>query len=83
MRAVAMSYQIRHGLCLSRTCWGGNARDNRLFIKEILWILRTGAPWRNLPPDYGSWDRHCHPTQKESPQPARLRLGFIQIKAFG
>jgi transposase len=21
----------------------------------ILWILNTGAPWRDLPPDYGPW----------------------------
>jgi transposase len=35
--------------------WGGNARDNRLFINAIFWILRTGAPWRDLPPDYGDW----------------------------
>ena len=35
--------------------WGGNARDNRLFINAVFWILRTGAPWRDLPPDYGSW----------------------------
>ncbi|MCP5449337.1 MAG: IS5 family transposase [Gammaproteobacteria bacterium] len=35
--------------------WGGIARDNRLFINAVFWILRTGAPWRDLPPDYGGW----------------------------
>jgi len=35
--------------------WGGQARDNRLFINAVFWILRTGSPWRDLPPDYGDW----------------------------
>jgi transposase len=35
--------------------WGGKARDNRQFINVIFWILRTGAPWRDLPPSYGDW----------------------------
>ncbi len=35
--------------------WGGKARDNRLFINAVFWILRTGTPWRDLPSNYGDW----------------------------
>ena len=35
--------------------WGGRAQDNRQFLNAVFWILRTGAPWRDLPPDYGGW----------------------------
>ena len=35
--------------------WGGIGRDNRQFLNAVFWILRTGAPWRDLPPSYGDW----------------------------
>ncbi len=35
--------------------WGGVAADNRRFINAVIWILRTGAPWRDLPSAYGDW----------------------------
>ena len=34
---------------------GGIARDNRKFINAVVWILKTGSPWGDLPPDYGKW----------------------------
>jgi transposase len=30
-------------------------KDHRIIINGILWLLRTGAPWRELPQRYGSW----------------------------
>ena len=35
---------------------GRPAKDNRLVVNAILWILYTGAPWRDLPEEYGSWN---------------------------
>jgi len=35
--------------------WGGVAKNNRQFINGVFWILRTGAPWRDLPSAYGDW----------------------------
>ena len=29
--------------------------DNRCIMNGILWIARTGAPWRTLPERYGKW----------------------------
>src|ERR1041385_8490007 len=33
--------------------------DHRRVLNGILWIARTGAPWRDLPERYGSW-KTCH-----------------------
>src|SRR5215831_16363303 len=32
---------------------GRPAEDNRLFVDAVLWIGKTGAPWRDLPERFG------------------------------
>ncbi len=34
---------------------GRPARDHRTLLSAILWVLRTGAPWRDLPERFGPW----------------------------
>jgi transposase len=34
---------------------GRPARDHRTVLGAILWVLRTGAPWRDLPECFGRW----------------------------
>lgn len=34
---------------------GATAQDNRLFLEAVLWIVRTGSPWRDLPAGLGNW----------------------------
>ena len=34
---------------------GRPAIDGRIILNGILWILRTGAPWRDLPEEFGTW----------------------------
>ena len=53
---------------------GRPARDNRLFLDAVFWNLRTGAPWRDLPPDYGDW--------KNTPSPLLSLAGPGRLGRF-
>src|SRR5258708_26830731 len=61
---------VMERLVLSDTAWermapliigrpdqkGSTGRDNRMFVDGVLWIVRTGSPWRDLPSAFGDWD---------------------------
>lgn len=60
-----MDWHVRNGhdpqdLSENRIVWGKPADpgrsggDNRRFILALLWIVRTGSPWRDLPAFFGS-----------------------------
>lgn len=34
---------------------GRNALDNRGKLEGMLWVFRTGSPWRDVPPEFGNW----------------------------
>ena len=35
---------------------GRSGADNRLFLEAVLWMVRVGAPWRDLPSAFGIWN---------------------------
>ena len=34
-----------------------NAQTRRAIVEAVLWIMRTGSPWRDLPVELGHWHR--------------------------
>lgn len=38
---------------------GVTAKDNRLFLEAVLWKVRVGGAWRDLPPGFGAWNSVC------------------------
>jgi transposase len=43
---------------------GRPAQDHRRILNGILWVIRTGAPWRDLPDRYGPWLTVCSRFQR-------------------
>ena len=52
----AAQWRRIEGSLPGRPGWVGvTAKDNRKFVNGVLWVLRSGAHWKDLPPGYGNW----------------------------
>jgi transposase len=53
---------------------GTSGYDNRLFVVAVLWVIRTGAPCRDLPEAFGHWNSIFRRFSRWHHQGWRLRL---------
>ena len=35
---------------------GRSGNNNRMSLEGMIWVTRTGAPWRDLPKEFGNWN---------------------------
>ena len=49
-------WHILNSLLPDRGDRGPPISDKRRMVNGILWVLRTGAPWRDMPERYGNWN---------------------------
>ena len=51
-----LEWRILDPLLPDRGDRGPPISDKRRMVNGILWVLRTGAPWRDMPERYGNWN---------------------------
>ena len=65
---------------------GRKPRNQRTVLDGILWVLRTGAPWRDLPEEFGPWQTAWRLFDDWNSQGIferileQLRTKFVQLK---
>ena len=47
--------RIKEQLPGKRSKKGRPRTDDRMMVEGMLWVLKTGAPWRDLPERFGPW----------------------------
>lgn len=44
------------GLLPAQAGYAGKATDNRRFVNAVVYVAKTGIPWRELPQSFGQWN---------------------------
>lgn len=59
--------------------------DLRTFMHAILYVVRTGVPWRHLPHDYSPWQAACGDfrTRRETGISSAVRFATGQCRSHG
>ena len=60
----------------------GRTRDNRMFGEAVLWVVRTGSPWRDLPDVFGSWNSMFRRFSRGSRKGGRWRIREATVRRF-
>ena len=60
---------------------GRPGANNRMTVEGILWIARTGAPWRDLPEEFGKWNTVYQRFRRWAKRGVLARL-FRRLSAF-
>lgn len=42
---------------------GGRWNDRRTTLDGMMWILKSGSPWRDMPERFGAWKERLQPLQ--------------------
>lgn len=48
-------WELIRDVFLQPAATGRKPLDRRNIVDGVLWVLRTGAPWRDVPEEFGKW----------------------------
>ena len=62
---------------------GRPPRNHRRVLDAVFWLMRTGAPWRDLPEGFGNWNSISRPNFSLGKAHNRLIRNRILFRSCG